>query len=285
MKKILFAMGMAAFLTACGDAASATDNTPNKNQDNAEVQGDLSSDSEVMAQSSSSRRESIGSSNSADQLSYCKTETEDNCEYGTVIDDRDGNTYKTVKIGSQVWMAENLKFDSDSIKSECYGYQAENCEKYGRYYLWHTAIDRPEKECGHGDTCSLPQGNIQGVCMKGWHLPSKDEWETLLETVGGKLTAGMILKSQSEWYDDKNGVDAFGFSGVPGGRLQDNSYFDNKGFMGEFWSSTEYLGPFTSSTEYQNGGAYVMLLHYNNENAAIIHELKYFGLNVRCVKD
>ena len=289
MKKILLALSFAAFFAACDGSSSVSPLSDTGSLSSAGVQNNSSNSSakgdgnDVKTEKSSESRSS--SSLAEDVARQCKAETEDNCEYGKVTDDRDGRTYKTVKIGTQVWMAENLNHSSDSIKSECYGYQATNCEKYGRYYLWHTAINRPESECGHGDTCSLPQGNIQGICMKGWHLPSKTEWETLFETVGGKSIAGKVLKSQSEWYDDKNGVDAFGFSGLPGGRLQDNSYFDNRNFMGEFWSSTEYLGSFTSSTEYKNGSAYVMILHYNGENAAVTRELKYFGLNVRCVKD
>ena len=133
------------------------------------------------------------SSSSVTLATPCKTEMEDNCEYGELLDDRDGQIYKTVKIGDQVWMAENLNFKADS--SCCYNSVDSNCTKYGRLYMWAAAVGKPESECGYDYTCSLPSGNIQGVCPSGWHLPSTTEWETLSNAVGEQFTAGGVLKS------------------------------------------------------------------------------------------
>ena len=114
-------------------------------------------------------------------------------ELGTFTDERDEQTYKTVKIGDQVWMAQNLNFKTDS--SFCYNDEEANCTKYGRHYKWAAAVGKSESECGYGNECSLPSGDIQGACPSGWHLPSKTEWETLFTTVGGNSTAGKVLKS------------------------------------------------------------------------------------------
>lgn len=141
-----------------------------------------------------------------------------------MTDSRDGRTYKIVKIGSQTWMAENLNFKTDS--SFCYNNEETNFTKYGRLYTWAVAVGKSENECGYGKTCSLPSGNIQGVCPSGWHLSSRAEWETLFNAVGGQSTAGNVFKSTSGWYDSGNGSDAFGFSALPaGGRDNDGGFY------------------------------------------------------------
>ena len=158
-------------------------------------------------------------------------------EYGELVDDRDGQTYKTVKIGNQVWMAENLNFKADS--SYCYNDSAEYCGKYGRLYKWAAAVGKSESECGYGRRCSLPE-NIQGVCPSGWHLPSKTEWEPLFAAIGGRSVASKVLKSISGWYDNGNGTDDFGFSVLPAGFAQGDGNYSNEGSDAIFWCSTEY---------------------------------------------
>ena len=183
---------------------------------------------------------SIASSSSVMLAALCKTETEDNCEYGTLTDSRDGRTYKTVVIGAQTWMAENLNFETDD--SECYDNDASNCEKYGRLYSWGTAMDgagafsENGKGCGNANTC-LETFPVRGICPSGWHLPDKYEWETLFIAARGYTRAGKILKSQSGWGDGENGSDAVGFSVL----------FDGLGASvddsrAHFWTSTETSG-------------------------------------------
>ena len=160
-----------------------------------------------------------------------------NIEWGELTDSRDNQTYKTVVIGSQTWMAENLNFKTDS--SFCYNDSAEYCSKYGRLYRWAAAVGKTEGDCGFEHTCSLPLGNIQGVCPNGWHLPNKTEWETLFAAVGGRSMAANVLKSTFEWSYDGNGMDAFGFSARPAGiRYADGSFY-GEGFFASFWSSIE----------------------------------------------
>ena len=120
----------------------------------------------------------ISSSSGAPQpnvAKVCKTETEDNCEYGELTDARDGQVYKTVKIGRLWWMAENLNYEVEG--SYCYNDSAEYCAKYGRLYIWSAVVDsvgrwsETTKGCGNGLTCDPPPP-VQGICPEGWFLPS-----------------------------------------------------------------------------------------------------------------
>ena len=250
-------------LAACGDDSSTSLNDDDSSLTSWSSKGMIGSSSRAKSSSSSAK------SWSSSQIG-CKTETEDNCEYGELVDDRDGQTYKTVKIGDQVWMAENLNYEVDS--SFCYNDSAEYCEKYGRLYRWAAAIGRSERECGYRNTCYSPSG--LSVCPSGWHLPSMKEWGTLFNAVGGSSTAGKMLKSTSGWNDGGNGTDAFGFSAFPAGRRIDNGYFENEGGNAYFWSSTDYY-----SLE-----AYLTYLYYN-DGAYQYGNAKYCGYSVRCLKN
>lgn len=257
---------------------------------NAESNGSSrSSSSEKNAESSSSEKLSGASSDSADMMesssssvtlaTRCKTETEDNCEYGTLLDDRDGQTYKAVKIGAQWWMAENLNYKTDN--SFCYNDSAEYCEKYGRLYTWAAAMDSAGtwstngKGCGYGHSCLLSPFNIHGVCPDGWHLPRDAEWDNLFTAVGGQSTAGSMLKSMSGWNGSGNGTDAYGFSALPAGIRDGNGNFYGLGYYADFWSSSEHF----------SNNAYNMHLYYSHGKADKNHDYKKEAYSVRCVKD
>ena len=209
---------------------------------------------------------------------------------GTMTDSRDGQTYKTVKIGNQVWMAENLNYaytgvpynysgnTSDST-SWCYSNAAANCTKYGRLYTWAAAMDSVGtwstngKGCGYGKTCS-PTYPVRGVCPEGWHLPTQTEWNTLFTAVGGQSTAGKMLKSTSGWNSSDNGTDAYSFSALPAGYRYSSGNFILEGSFASFWSSSESY----------SRGAYRMALDYN-DNAFLDGDYKDLGFSVRCVRD
>ena len=136
-----------------------------------------SSSSQTVVLSSESHEESSGSSFNGWSWDVPK-EARLNPEiaYGAMTDSRDGKTYKTVKIGNQTWMAENLNYD-DSVtttslmdESWCYNDVAANCDVGGRLYSWRAAIDYEKTGCGNGPICltSLP---VRGICPEGWHLP------------------------------------------------------------------------------------------------------------------
>ena len=139
-------------------------------------------------------------------------------EKGSFTDPRDKKKYKTVKIGEQVWMAENLNYaDKDS---KCYGDKPANCTQYGRLYNWETAMK---------------------ACPAGWHLPRNAELEKLFSFVDStKNETSKRLKAKSGWTKkEANGTDNFGFSALPGGNGNSRGYFSLVGEQGAWWGATE----------------------------------------------
>ena len=208
--------------------------------------------------------------------------------YGTMTDSRDKTVYKTVKIGDQVWMAENLNY-ADSTKTPslngknwCYDNKAENCAVAGRFYTWAAAIDSVKfatdadnpQNCGYGKTCTLP-AKVQGICPDGWHLPTQAEWSTLLTAVGGQSMAGKILKSQTGWNDKGYGTDDFGFSALPTGFRNYDGSCPNDGNLAYFWSSSVF-----NSKE-----MYLVTLSNSKDAAYLGTSYKDYGFSVRCVMD
>lgn len=279
--KKLFAFGLVAVvLVACGDDASSGPVTGSNEDSSSSVCEDCNGSSSLKSSSSSL----VGRTS-------CDVNIDENC----MKDERDGQTYKTVKIGTQTWMAENLNFAytdvpfkyekdnevyiSDST-SWCYNDSVKYCAKYGRLYTWAAAMDSVGtwptngKGCGYDKTCT-PTYPVRGVCPEGWHLPTKAEFETLFTAVGGKSTAGKMLNSTSGWNSSGNGTDAYAFSALPAGDRYDNGYFNYEGYNTFFWSSTEI----------NSGSAYYMGLGYNGDNAGLIYYYKIYGFSVRCVKD
>ena len=203
---------------------------------------------------------------------------------GIITDARDGKSYKTVTIGSQTWMAQNLNYET--ANSYCNNDSTKYCEKYGRLYTWAAAMDSAGtwstngKGCGYGSTC-LPTGTVQGVCPVGWHLPSRDEFEALFTAVGGQSAAGKVLKSTSGWSDlgngsSGNGTDAYSFSVLPAGNRNDRGeYYFSEGYNARFWNSTEF----------DSNNAYGVHLYYGNDNVFLDYVSKYLGYSVRCIKD
>lgn len=203
-------------------------------------------------------------------------------EYGSLMDDRDGQSYKIVKIGDQWWMAENLNY-ADSIatpslsgKSWCFNNEPDSCTKYGRLYTWAAAMDSVKTGCGYNKTCSRTYP-VRGICPEGWHLPRYGDWNTLFTAVGGSSTAGAKLKSQTGWktYDGITNEDSFGFSALPAGYRHNDGDYYFEGLYAYFWSSTE------GSSAY----AYYLYLDYDNDSAYLDDNDKDDGHSVRCIKD
>ncbi len=278
--------------------------------------------SSALSSSSWSSEGTIGSSSSSEKEPSSSSSVELNCSallegetgwswnvpkecrfnpdiaYGTMIDSRDGQTYKTVKIGDQTWMAENLNFDpgqggSGDIKydwSWCYNDEPKNCAVAGRLYSWAAAIDSVKlatdadnpQDCGYGKECGLAlRGTtilVQGICPEGWHLPTRAEWNTLFTAVGEESTAGKFLKSQTGWYNRGNGTDAYGFSALPAGSRKvdgDNVEFLNDGGYAGFWSASQLAA----------NVAYRMYLSYGSDYATLSYDHPNNGFSVRCLKD
>ena len=177
-------------------------------------------------------------------------------------DTRDGTRYKTVKIGNQIWMAENLNIVTKDRK--CYNNEPSNCEKYGGLYDWETA---------------------KWVCPDGWHLPSTEEWVSLENFAGGDRTARTKLKAKSGWNNpdsdfalierdtlpeiSSNGTDDYGFSALPGGfgESELDTDFDDVGNCGYWWTTTGF-GYFGACT----------VLHFFKDNMP-------YWFSVRCLRD
>ena len=187
---------------------------------------------------------------------------------GSFIDSRDRNAYKSIKIGSQIWMAENLNFGTDS-GSWCYDNKPMNCRKFGRLYDWEMATI---------------------VCPAGWHLPSDEEWKTLEKSLGmsndeanssgnrgENSNIGWKLKSKSDW--GNSNVQAIydnGFNALPGGCYGTNEkafYFKDS------------VGMFYTSTSYDNDFAWYRDLHYKHGIVFRGHRSKKLAYSVRCIKN
>lgn len=238
------------------EIASSSSTIRNDSSSSSAMETSSSSAVEIASSSSTIRNDNSSSSSETTQSSSSSENISAGSVYDatarTLTDLRDGKTYKTVTIGDQTWMAENLNYETEN--SYCYDDDPSNCSKYGRLYTWAAA---------------------KTVCPSGWHLPSTTEWKTLFTAVGGSSTAGTVLKSTGGWYNDGNGTDAFGFSALPAGYRYSNGYYDDEGDDALFWSSTE-------ST---SGYAYDMYLYYYSDGASLYYDDKYYGFSVRCVKD
>ena len=213
---------------------------------------------------------------------------------GELFDDRDGNIYKTVTIGTQTWMAENLKYrylqpteDLDS-SSFCYNETIEDCDKYGRYYLWSAAMDsagyftNDGLGCGNGVYCE-PTYPVQGLCPDGWHLPSYEEAETLLEYTHSKSDGGQSLKATDGWVIP--GTDEYGFNVLASGIWNPGDSIHAQGTYGEGWDAE-----FWASTEFHNTELADIFYVYISEEDITEHSevdigSKWRGLHIRCLKD
>lgn len=212
-----------------------------------------------------------------------------NAQSGTVSD-IDGNVYKTIQIGNQIWMAENLKttkfnngkpIPKTADKANWKGLMSGgvcfyednsiNGKTYGALYNWHAV-------------------RSQKVCPTDWHVPSDGEWDTLALSLGGTkigatrreeveiLEIGGKLKATDStyWqYPNTGANDETGFSALAGGYRTSGGEFDLMGKSGYWWSST-------ISNSY---GSFCRFLNFNNSSFNRINLSKTYGFSVRCIKN
>lgn len=202
---------------------------------------------------------------------FAEDYTFDPCGVGKFTDARDQQEYKTACIGDQIWMAENLNWAG---AGECYDNSNANCEVFGRLY----SLDEVT-----GKQASSPGNPVQGICPDGWHVPSKDEVQELIDFLGGKAYAGDSLKADTIWPGSY--LDNYGFAALPGGRKQEVGSgnvieFWGLGLVYEFWTSTVESGadPYVIANMSTNGPAFQM----GNMNPDRTDKRK---LACRCVKD
>jgi len=183
----------------------------------------------------------------------------------SLIDQRDGQEYKTIEIGSQIWFAQNLNYETTN--SWWYDHKESNGEIYGRLYTWYDALL---------------------ACPSGWHLPTDDEWKVLelylgmpqseVDNKGNRGTdEGSKLKSTYSWYNEGNGTNSSSFTALPGGIRSFNDDFSyGMGRDGNWWTSTEQ----------DSDHAWGRKLGYNTNYIIRDYDAGKAGaLSVRCVKD
>jgi uncharacterized protein (TIGR02145 family) len=192
------------------------------------------------------------------------------------VTDKDGNTYKTVTISKQIWMAENLnvehyrngdpipqvtdKEEWDNLTTGAWCYYDNNLGNgatYGKLYNWYAVSDP------------------RGLAPEGWHVPSNDEWTKLTTFLGGVEVAGEKMKTTSGWDEGGNGTNTSGFTAIPGGYRNHEGYFINIGKNALFWTSTEF-----NSTNIWFRNVIGSIPDVYAPNYA-----KDFGLSIRCIKD
>lgn len=198
-------------------------------------------------------------------------------DYGTLTDARDGQVYKTVTIGTQTWMAENLNYQVDS--SWWRNNSQDSGKKYGRVYMWAAAMNLPDS-CNKAVCASHIQLNHQGICPSSWHIPSDTEWSKLATYAGGS-NAGAKLKSSNGWwkagYSVANGSDNYGFRAIPAGVRFDYIFgccFET-GELAGFWSSSEL--------NFQIAWFYT--LRWDDDALNRLNTNKPVGYSLRCLKD
>jgi uncharacterized protein (TIGR02145 family) len=184
-------------------------------------------------------------------------------KFSSITDARDGQTYKTVIIGNQVWMAQNLNY-ATSKGSWCYNDNSANCDLFGRLYSWKTAIS---------------------ACPRGWNLPSNDDWHELALVQDPEaanediesLIAGGKLKNKTGWGSPNTGTtNESGFSAIPGGSRDYNGVFEWAGSTGDWWSSTEYMSYALCRSMHKDD---------NKLRAFTFSKSDGVGFSVRCIKD
>ena len=201
--------------------------------------------------------------------------------YGPDIYDIDHHTIKTVYIGTQQWMAENLtvtryndgstitnitdnaQWQSNISGAWAYYDNDVNNAKYGKLYNWYAVSP-------------TTNGN-KNVCPTGWHVPTDDEWTVLFDYLGGGASGGkMKEEGTTSWNSPNTGAtNSSLFTGLPGGNRSSNGNYFYIGNYGGWWSSTKY----------DTDDAWARFLYYNNGGAVRGNNNKRYGLSVRCLRD
>jgi uncharacterized protein (TIGR02145 family) len=275
---------------------------------------EISSSSKKIEESSSS----VESSSSAVEVSSCSVAiipSKDydcnvyNCvpttylnpeiDYGELLDTRDNQVYRTVEIGTQTWMAQNLNYKVEH--SFCLKQKDSLCVIYGRYYPFSVAMDSVNQGgCGNGEGCER-QISHQGICPNGWHLPDSLEFDYLIKFISkdkNEKYFSRAVRSKMLW-SDSMGLDEFGFSLLPTGRVlfakYDGSYAYSKSehkqyicLWGNGWKkdgpneNTGYTIIYRGGKIQVEDNGYVFLL---GDNLWETDQITSQAFNVRCVKN
>jgi len=188
---------------------------------------------------------------------------------GETVEDADGNTYRVVTIGEQTWMAENLNLKTDD--SYCYDNKKENCQKYGRLYKYSAA---------------------KYACPAEWRLPTEEDWNILINALGGPKIGLEKLKTKKGWKDDKNGTDKYGFGMFPGGEMEACELRMNPGLAeSDYWATVDpTFNRFGEEATFWHTDGYIYIGDYLFGDEKVGFGLMFFDCNraearyVRCIK-
>jgi uncharacterized protein (TIGR02145 family) len=218
-------------------------------------------------------RDTLGSLVQTDLVRLFDTTWNASIVYGYLKDSRDGQTYRTVGIGAQTWMAQNLNFKSDS--SWAYDNDADTAAKYGRLYQWPAALGLDYDACKSTTCAAQLLGRKQGICPTGWHVPSDSEVTVMVDFVEAKASIGTgkaatALRATGWKYSTT--PDVFGFRFLPSG-LRD-PYFSNLGSNGYIWTKTEWTSDRVSARMMTYSGLTVGTSNISKKTAVAVRCLK-----------
>lgn len=194
------------------------------------------------------------------------------------VKDADGNSYTTVKIGQQTWMAENLKTTryNDGTPITLITHPSMWYNLMGTYCWYDNDISHKDSYGALYNWYAVETGKL---CPKGWHVPTDDEWTILTDYLGTDSVAGGMMKEKgtAHWRTpNKGATNSSGFTALPGGyRGGTTGYFGDIGYFGNWWSS---------SSSFANK-AWLRKMYYDNTKMVRYDLLKTYGFSVRCVKD
>ncbi|HKL71706.1 MAG TPA: fibrobacter succinogenes major paralogous domain-containing protein, partial [Marinilabiliaceae bacterium] len=196
--------------------------------------------------------------------------------FGSFTDSRDGIEYQTITIGNQEWMAENLKYLPSVVGP------ATVSETTAYYYVYGydgtdvTAAKATANYTTYGVLYNWPAA--MNACPTGWHLPSDAEWTELTDYLGGSGVAGGKLKEIGTTHWNTPNTDATnetGFTALPGGYRRDVGYFSIIGYLGFWWSATEF----------STYSAWTRFMYYDLSSVIRSNDFKELGFSVRCLRD
>jgi uncharacterized protein (TIGR02145 family) len=167
-----------------------------------------------------------------------------------------------------------VQTDNGIIEKYCYNNSESNCDSYGALYQWGEAVQYLNGASNSTSWDPVPTGNVQGICPAGWHFASDADWSVLTSYLG-ESDAATKMKSTSGWYNNGNGTNSSGFTGLPCGTMDGD---------GTFWNLT-YLGDYWTSSQYNSSYGWYRILHYNIAGVVRNNYFKNIGRAVRCIMD
>ena len=194
---------------------------------------------------------------------------------GDGVTDIDGNKYKTVIIGEQEWMAENLKTTKYNDGSDIVNVTKDKdwSNSSSGAYAWYNNDNK--KGDKHGALYNWYAVETDKLCPDGWHVPSDDEWNKLIDYAGNNQNAAIALKSPDGWAEEENGTNIYGFNALPSGNRHYEGSYNTMGYDATWWTSGEH-----SSNE-----AFARFMKYYDNDVTSINYDKNYGFSVRCLKD